>query len=146
MLFVCATRFNCILPIGLTYLLTFPERAYSVRSYLSVDIDVSDLQVNQCNADTDDNEANRKTGSTTPLTFASLMQQQQDQQTATSIDSQSAARRSRRTISHETVTSNQVEAFHGSHKCHSKSMQVSNWRLKPKQVYYSHKLRTICCV
>lgn len=148
-------RFNCIQHRHALCL-------YSVRGYLSVDIDVSDLQVNQCNADAIDaghdgdavDMADRNSGgSTTPLLFASLMQQQQQQQhhqqqqptsmspqtilsslvasssaaAAAFSDFQLAARRTRRTISHEAATSNQVEAFHGSHKCHATSMQVSNW-------------------
>lgn len=55
---------------------------FRVRGFLSVDIDVSELEINQCNVDDVDNE--------------------------------------RRFVSRN----DEVEVFHGSHKCHRTSMQV----------------------
>lgn len=62
-----------------------------MKGFLSIDIDISELQVNQC--------------------YQSQLEEYYH------------ARNSK--LNHYAELLNQIEAFHGSHKCHSDSMEVT---------------------
>lgn len=78
---------------------------HRIKGFLSIDIDVSELQVNQC---------------------------YQPQ-----VEEYYAARNSK--ANHYTEILHQVEAFHGSHKCHSDSMKVGDTKSASKKLNINKK-------
>lgn len=103
----------------------FHFQIVSLRGFLSIDIDVSELYINQCDMNNDQihsevlysNIRNNKI----PSNQDQLQQQQQPQMI--------------QYLSHQLTPiqppssfnlDNEIDAFHGSHKCHRDSMDVSN--------------------
>lgn len=80
-----------------------PSGRHGLRGFISVDIDVTSLRVNQCDA--------------TPYRFSSQQQLLRQRQ---------PTRRSTAAANNNDVdTINDLQAFHSSHKCHRASMVVS---------------------
>lgn len=87
-----------------------PSGRHGLRGFISVDIDVTSLRVNQCDA--------------TSYRFSTQQQllhrQRQQSRRSTAAGSAAAA-----AAANDVDTINDLQAFHSSHKCHRTSMVVS---------------------
>lgn len=92
-----------------------PSGRHGLRGFISVDIDVTGLRVNQCDA--------------TSYRFSTQQQllhrQRQQSRRSTAAAGNAAA------AANDVDTINDLQAFHSSHKCHRTSMVVS-WSTHPK--------------
>lgn len=98
-----------------------PSGRHGLRGFISIDIDVTTLRVNQCEAE--------------PYHFGSRRQKQQQlQQQQRLTTRRSPFLASNRPVgglgaSQDEATINDLQAFHSSHKCHRESMMVSDSKL-----------------
>ncbi|XP_032580005.1 probable G-protein coupled receptor CG31760 isoform X2 [Drosophila sechellia] len=88
-----------------------PIGRHGLRGFISIDIDVSTLRVNQCEAE--------------PYPFGSRRQKMQQLQTHNRLGARRTSLLGSRMGAIDESTINDLQAFHSSHKCHRTSMVVA---------------------